>query len=112
MAKTVGFGKLEREMLSNDRLPPDVRVAIVMMKNDVKAGLNLTNYENRDAGLPAATVGQRYVEYQVGQAHQGDAQPRGKRRLVALIDPLRTVLKIYFTDAHYTLGQWKQLQYP
>jgi hypothetical protein len=32
MAKTVGFGKLEREMLSNDLLPPDVRVAIVSFK--------------------------------------------------------------------------------
>ena len=41
MAKTIGFGKLEREMLSNDRLPPDVRVAVVEFKNDLKAGRNL-----------------------------------------------------------------------
>jgi hypothetical protein len=48
----------------------------------------------------------------VGQAHQNDPRPRGKRRLVALVDPGWNVLKIYFTDAHYTLGEWKQLQFP
>ena len=118
MAKTIGFGKLEREMLSNDRLPPDVRVAVVEFKNDLKVGRNLktggnlTPYDNRDGGLPSATVGQTYYEHQVGQAHQGDPRPRGKRRLVALVDPSRNILKIYFTDAHYTLGEWRQLQFP
>ena len=118
MAKTIGFGKLEREMLSNDRLPPDVRVAVVTFKNDLKAGMNLrtggnlTLYDNRDGGLPSAAVGQTYYEHQVGQAHQGDPRPRGKRRLVALVDPSRNILKIYFTDAHYTLGEWRQLQFP
>jgi guanyl-specific ribonuclease Sa len=118
MAKTIGFGKLEREMLSNDRLPPDVRVAVVEFKNDLKAGRNvrtggnLTPYDNRDGGLPTAAVGQAYDEHQVGQAHQGDPRPRGKRRLVALVDPGWNVLKIYFTDAHYTLGEWRQLQFP
>ena len=63
MAKTIGFGKLEREMLSNDRLPPDVRVAVVEFKNDLKAGRNLrtggnlTPYDNQDGGLPLAAVG-------------------------------------------------------
>jgi hypothetical protein len=118
MAKTVGFGKLEREMLSNDRLPPDVRLAIVEFKNDLKAGMRLKAggklepYDNADGGLPSAAVGQTYYEHQVGQAHEGDPRPRGKRRLVALVDPARNILKMYFTDAHYTLGSWKQLQYP
>jgi hypothetical protein len=112
MAKTVGFGKLEREMLSNDRLPPDVRVAVVEFKNNLKAGHNLTPYDNRDGGLPVATIGQSYYEQQVGQAHAGDPRPRGKRRLVALIDPAGNVLRIYFSDSHYTLGQWRQLQFP
>ena len=112
MAKTVGFGKLEREMLSNERLPPDVRVAVVAFKNQLKAGGNLTPYENRDHGLPAAAVGQAYYEFQVGQAHPGDPRPRGKRRLVGLVDAARNLLKVYFNDEHYTLGQWKQLQYP
>jgi hypothetical protein len=48
----------------------------------------------------------------VGQAHPGDPRPRGKRRLVALLDAGRNILKMYFSDAHYTLGEWKQLQYP
>lgn len=112
MAKIIGFGKLEREMLSNDRLPPDVRVAVVEFKNDLRMNRNLVVYENRDGGLPAAAVGQIYHEHQVGEAHPGDPRPRGKRRLVALLDPGRNLLKIYFSDAHYTLGEWKQLQYP
>ena len=78
MAKTVGFGKLEREMLSNDRLPPDVRMAIVGFKNDIKTNRDLIPYENRDGGLPLAAAGQAYYEHQVGQAHQGDPRPRGK----------------------------------
>jgi guanyl-specific ribonuclease Sa len=112
MATTVGFGKREREMLSNDRLPPDVRVAIVNFKNEIKGGADLTVYQNRDDGLPSTAAGQVYYEYQVGQAHEGDPQPRGKRRLVALVDGGRNLLKLYFSDSHYTLGEWKQLQYP
>ena len=112
MAKRVGFGKLEREMLSNERLPPDLRVALIDFKNRVKAGQGLTPYDNRDGGLPMAVAGQAYYEFQVGQARPGDPRPRGKRRLVALLDPARNVVKLYFTDLHYTLGEWKQLQYP
>src|SRR4051794_11713121 len=94
MAKTVAFGKLEREMLSNDRLPADVRIAIVMFKNDLKTYRNLIPYENRDGGLPSTAAGQAYYEHQVGQAHPGDPRPRGKRRLVALLDAGRNILKL------------------
>jgi guanyl-specific ribonuclease Sa len=112
VAKTVGFGKREREMLSNERLPPDLRVAIIEFKNQIRIGRGLTVYENRDGGLPATAAGQSYYEYQVGQAHEGDTRPRGKRRLVALVDGGWNIQTLYFTDAHYTLGEWKQLQYP
>ena len=112
MAKTVGFGKLRRGMLSNERLPPDLRVALIDFKNLIRTGGNLTNYENRDDGLPSPGQGQYYVEFQVGQAHPGDPRPRGKRRLVALLDPCRNILRLYFSDSHYTLGDWEQLQYP
>jgi len=112
MAKTVGFGKLQREMLSNERLPPDVRVALIDFKNQIRTGENLTPYDNRDEGLPTVAAGQVYFEFQVGQAHEGDPRPRGKRRLVALLDSCRNILRIYFSDSHYTLGEWQQLQYP
>lgn len=112
MATTVGFGKLRREMLSSDRLPGDVRLAIIQFKNDLKTGRSMTKYENRDGGLPRLAAGQTYFEYQVGQAHPGDDQPRGKRRLVALLDAGRNLLGLFFTDSHYTQGQWQQLQYP
>jgi guanyl-specific ribonuclease Sa len=112
VAKTVGFGKLERRMLSNDRLPADLRVAVVAFKNQVRCGHDLTIFENREGGLPPAAAGQTYLEYQVGEAHPGDPSPRGKRRLVALVDAGRHILKIYFTDEHYTVGEWMQLQCP
>jgi guanyl-specific ribonuclease Sa len=118
MAKTIGFGKLERQMLSNDRLPPDVRVAITEFKNDLKAGMDLkthdklTVFENREGRLPVAAAGQTYYEHQVGRAHEGDERERGKRRLVALVDTGRTVRTMYFSDQHYTQGVWRQLQYP
>lgn len=112
MAESVGFGKHEREMLSNDRLPPDVRVALIGFKQQIRVGRGLVEFENREGGLPATAAGQTYYEFQVGQAHAGDPNPRGKRRLVALVDAGRNILKVYFTDAHYTLGNWMQLQYP
>jgi guanyl-specific ribonuclease Sa len=112
VAETVGFGKLERQMLSNDRLPADVRVALIDFKHRIRIGRGVEVFENREGGLPAVAAGQLYYEYQVGQAHPGDPQQRGKRRLVALIDAGRNILKVYFTDTHYTLGNWMQLQYP
>lgn len=118
MAKTVGFGKLEREVLSNQRLPLDVRVAVVEFKNslkvgwDVKTDRKLVVFENEEGGLPRASAGQFYYEYQVGQAHRDDSEPRGKRRLAALVDAGLNILKIYLTDDHYTLGHWRELQYP
>jgi guanyl-specific ribonuclease Sa len=112
MAVTVGFGKLERQMLSNDRLPPDVRVALIEFKYQIRTSRALELFENREGGLPPAVVGQIYYEHQVGQAHPGDPRQRGKRRLVALVDPGRNILKVYFTDTHYTLGNWMQLQFP
>ncbi len=112
MAKTVGFGKLEVEMLSNHRLPPDVRVAVIQFKNQIKAGTGLTVFENQEGGLPAAAAGQAYYEFQVGQAHEGDPRPRGKRRLVGLLDAGGNLLKLYFSDSHYQAGEWQRLQYP
>jgi hypothetical protein len=112
MAETVGFGKLERRLLSNDRLPGDLRVALINFKNALRTGQALEPFENREGLLPPLAAGQVYYEYQVGQAHEGDPRPRGKRRLVGLVDAGRNLLKVYFTDAHYTGGQWMQLQYP
>lgn len=112
MSHTVGCGKLARTMLSNNRLPHDVRTALITLKQQVRTNQALSVYENRDGGLPAAAVGQTYYEFQVGQAHPGDSQPRGKRRLVALVDTRRNILRVYFSDAHYQLGAWQQLQYP
>lgn len=112
MAKTVGFGKLEREMLSNDRLPPDVRVAIVEYKNEIKRGELGRTFKNKEQLLPEAAVGQTYHEKYVGKAHEGDDEPAGKRRLVALLDPTGRILRMYFSDDHYTRSVWKELQYP
>jgi len=116
MAKTVGFGKLEREMLSNERLPPDVRIAVIEFKNRIRRGNPLPEvFENREGGLPAAGAGQVYYEYQVGQATAptpDDPHARGSRRLVALVDPGRNILRMYFSGDHYLPGQWYELQYP
>jgi guanyl-specific ribonuclease Sa len=116
MAKTVGFGKIERQMLSNERLPPDVRIAVIEFKNQIRRGDPLPEeFENREEGLPAATAGQVYYEYQVGQARAAtprDPNARGSRRLVALVDPGRNILRMYFSGDHYIPGQWYELQYP
>jgi hypothetical protein len=32
--------------------------------------------------------------------------------MVALVKPGRMIGKIYFSDKHYKLGAWQELQYP
>jgi guanyl-specific ribonuclease Sa len=116
MAKTVGFGKLQREMLSNERLPPDVRVAVIEFKNRIRLRNPLpVVFENREGGLPAAAAGQVYYEYQVGWATAptaADPNARGSRRLVALVDAGGNILRMYFSGEHYFPGEWCELQYP
>lgn len=116
MAKTVGFGKLQRQMLSKERLPPDVRVAVTEFKNRIRRGdIPPREFGNQEQGLPAAGAGQVYYEYQVGRATAataGDPNARGSRRLVALVDPGRNVLRMYFTGDHYLPGRWYEIQYP
>jgi guanyl-specific ribonuclease Sa len=112
MAQTVGFGKQKREMLSNSRLAPDVRVALIDFKTQIKSGADLVVFENSEGGLDRLAAGEAYYEFDVGQAHAGDAEPRGKRRLVALVKPGRIIETMYFSDDHYKLGAWRELQYP
>jgi guanyl-specific ribonuclease Sa len=115
MPSTIGFGKLEREMLSNDRLPVVVRIAIVEFKNRIRSGAGLVTFKNNEGALPALAAGQHYYEYQVGWATaptSGDPNARGSHRLVALVDAQRNILKMYLTQEHYAAGSWKQLQYP
>lgn len=116
MAKTVGFGKLQRQMLSNERLAGDVRRALIEFKNQISRGNPMPEvFRNREGGLPTAGAGQVYYEYQVGQATAstaGDPHARGARRLVALVDPGRNILRMYFSGNHYLPGRWFELQYP
>lgn len=120
MAAFTGFGKQEYELVGNDRLPEDLRVAIIEFKNSLKAGIDLKTgrllkdleFENREGELPPLSAGNRYYKYRVGQAHAGDDRPAGKRRLVALVNPARVILKIYFTETHYPSPRWMLLQYP
>jgi guanyl-specific ribonuclease Sa len=103
-------------MLSNDGLPPDVRIAVIAFKNQIRRGNPLPEvFRNREGGLPAAAAGQVYYEYQVGQATAPtpeDPNARGSRRLVALVDAGRNILRMYFSGDHYLPGQWFELQYP
>ncbi len=115
MAGTVGFGRLEREMLSNDRLASDVRVALVNFKHVIRSVNPPRIFENNPRVLPEVAAGQMYYEMQVGQATAPTARHptlAGSRRLVALVDAGKNVLKIYFTGDHYKPGSWWQLQHP
>ncbi len=116
MATTIGFGKLQRAMLSNDRLPPDVRVALIDFKNQIHRGNPLPEVFRNDEGeLPATAAGHVYYKYRVGQARVPTPEhpsTRGSRRLVALVDAGGNILRMYFTGNHYTRGPWYELQYP
>ncbi len=116
MSTTIGFAKLERRMMSNERLPPDVRVALIEFKNCIRRGNpRPTVFDNKEGGLPAAAAGQVCYEYQVGQARAATREypsGRGSRRLVALVDAGGNILRTYFTGDHYIPGEWYELQFP
>jgi guanyl-specific ribonuclease Sa len=115
MAHKIGFGKLERTVLSVARLPPDLRAAIIHFKNQFRHGANLVVFQNRENVLPATAHGQCYYEFQVGAARAPTAEfptTAGRRRIVGLSDAGNNLLKIYFTDEHYAAGSWFQLQWP
>lgn len=117
MSYTKGFGKLERGVWSNDRLPADVRIARIQFKQQIRTWLPQppTEFENYQNVLPQAGNGQTYYEYQVGEATAPTEEfptLRGRRRLVALADAGRNVLKMYFSDDHYAAGSWVELEHP
>ena len=116
MPTTVGFGKLRRTMLSNRRLPPSVRLALIEFKSQIRRGAPLPGvFENKEDGLPRTTAGQLYYEFQVGQATaptEDDPNARGRHRLVALVDAGGNILKMYYSQEHYEAGWWWELQYP
>ena len=115
MGHTVGFGRLEREKLSNERLPEDVRIALIQFKQAIRSPKPAEVFENREGLLPPTAVGQVYYKYQVGSARAPTAQfpsDAGNRRLVALVDAGKNILKVYFTGVHYKPGSWWELQYP
>jgi len=103
-------------MMSNDRLPPDVRVALIEFKNRIRRSDPPPRvFDNEEGGLPEAAAGQVYYEFQVGQARTPtpeDPRGRGSRRLVALVDAGNNILRMFFSGDHYELGEWYELQYP
>jgi guanyl-specific ribonuclease Sa len=115
MPYTTGFGRLERGVLSNDQLPNDLRLAIIRFKHAIQSGQELRKFFNLENRLPRAAAGQAYYENHVGQATATTEEfPTldGSRRIVALLDPTKRILKMYFTDDHYRKGSWWELQYP
>jgi hypothetical protein len=45
-------------MLSNDRLPADVRIALIEFKHRIRIGRGVEVFENREGGLPSVAAGQ------------------------------------------------------
>jgi hypothetical protein len=87
-------------------LPPDALIALIEVKNLVRSGRKLKEFEN-DRGntplegppLPDPAKGCVYYEYQVGQTRLGE---RGSRRLVVEVNAKsRQILEVYFTEEHY-----------
>lgn len=107
-----GFGKFRFPILSNDRLPTDLRIARAELKNCLRTGQRLEPFENREGHLPEPPIGCGYVEYPVGEARAATAEfnsTAGQRRLVGLIDPACRLLMLYFTNDHYRPWSWSVL---
>jgi ribonuclease len=96
--------KSQFRTLSENKLPADVRAALRSKKGP-------TEFKNKENELPDPQQGYEYREFDVGQAHAGDAQPRGKRRLVLEIHKSTgRVGEKYFSDTHYTRGTFFRIR--
>lgn len=104
--------KNQIEKVSSIRLAEDVRLAIIEAKRILQAGVPPARHRHNNvpAFLPNPDKGCEYFEFDVGQAHPGDPEPRGKRRLVMeVVTGPRQVREIYFSDSHYASGQFKRV---
>jgi guanyl-specific ribonuclease Sa len=101
-------------------LPPEVRAAIINVKNilkgDPRGAGALALYGNAFGGpndgppLPKVSAGCSYREADVGRAHRDDPRGgRGVRRLVFEIDPTGKIRETYYTEEHYEKGSFVRI---
>jgi hypothetical protein len=104
--------KSQIPMMSKSSLPPAAKVALDEVKNLLKQGKPLRDFDNRKDSkkgqgppLPDPSLGCRYFEKQVGTAHVGDKRPTGTHRLVLEIDLKgREIREVYYSEEHYFKG--------
>ena len=94
---------------SRGGVPADVQQGIVNLKNQIRAGRQVTFQNRKDVArntgqpLPKLSDGCHYVESDVGQGREN----RGKRRLVAEVNTKSSQIReIYFSDEHYLKGSF------
>lgn len=103
------LSKSQVPTISQQQLPPAAKVALIEAKNALRCGPSLEKFKNKpdhEAGtgcpLPKPALGCRYLEFDVGQAHPGDDEPRGSQRLVLEVEESsHAIREVYFTTEHY-----------
>lgn len=94
------------------QLGQDVTRAIVDAKREWSTG-NRHHRLKPHGGHELANVvrrgpGSKLWEFYVGQAHPGDLNPAGRRRLV-LWEDSGQLKRIFFTEDHYLVGSWYEI---
>jgi hypothetical protein len=107
------IAKSQVPILGRDSLPPDVREAVINVKNEHRRGeliRKVNEFANRrdplnasGPPLPTPQQGCAYFEWDVGHANDGDTiSRRGRKRLVLEVNTSSLEIKeIYYTDEHY-----------
>jgi hypothetical protein len=105
------IAKSQIPVKSQASLPHDATIALIEVKNLLRAGCMLRLFAN-DRGnsplegppLPKPSQGCVYYEKQVGQARPGDqAGEKGSRRLVLEVNTAsKKIMEVYYTEEHYS----------
>jgi hypothetical protein len=100
------------KMSSKFSLGHDVLRAISEAKNEFKTGNQLHKLKTHEGtelwNIVWPRQGGQLLEFQVGNAHQGDPRSKGSRRLVLLIEADR-IENIFFSEDHYLAESWHQI---
>ena len=114
MSGKIHIDRIPKKALGS--LAPEVRAAIIEVKNLGPGALRLPEYGNAFGGpkdgppLPKASAGCSYRERDVGKAHPNDPKgARGKRRLVFEVHAAGKIMEIFYTEEHYEKGSFARV---
>jgi|GEM_PF-5223824 len=90
--------------MHKDRLPQELKEPVRDLRFNAKYGKAVV-FSNNERFLPEAGRGNTYYEHDAGEDRKGG---RGRFRVVSLMGGDNSLMKLFFTSAHYQ-GEWTEI---